>query len=121
MSENRRETGTEYETQAADYLEKNGYRIIERSFRCHTGEIDLIAEDPSDRSVVFVEVKYRKSGTAGGPFAAVGFRKQQTISRVANFYLHRYGYPVETACRFDVIGITPEGLEHIKNAFQYIG
>lgn len=116
---NRRTQGTAYENQAAAYLESLGYEIKVHSFRCHFGEVDLIAYDPSDRALVFVEVKYRTSGDAGGPMAQVGYRKQATISKVANYYLHRYGYPVSTNCRFDVIGITPDGLRHIRNAFPY--
>ena len=56
---NNRRTGSEYEARAAEYLTANGYRILERNFRCRQGEIDLIAQDGS--YLVFVEVKYRSS------------------------------------------------------------
>ena len=115
--QNRRITGTFYEEKAAEYLEGIGMEIICRNFRCRFGEIDLIAKDGQD--LVFVEVKYRKKASEGGALSQVGYRKQRTISKVALFYLTRYGLYEKTACRFDVVGITGEDLVHIKNAFEY--
>lgn len=123
QTENTRAAGKRYEEQAAEYLAELGYRIREKNFRCRMGEIDLIAEDPGSGrpTIVFTEVKYRTSpDIAGGPLAAVGMRKQKTISRVAQFYLMRNGLPeIGTPCRFDVIAITPEGITHIRDAFPY--
>ncbi len=45
MKRSARETGTWYEENAARYLEQQGYRILEKNFRCRQGEIDLIAMD----------------------------------------------------------------------------
>ena len=64
---NKRKTGTDYETIAARFLELKGYRVLERNFRCRTGEIDIIAEDQSDGSLCFAEVKYRSSLKYGYP------------------------------------------------------
>ena len=54
---NTRKTGARYELLAAVHLEKCGYRIIEKNYRCRIGEIDLVACDGA--YLVFVEVKYR--------------------------------------------------------------
>lgn len=50
-------------------------------------------------------------------FEAVDFRKQEKIRRTALFYLCRYGYPENTPCRFDVVGITGSNIQLIRNAF----
>lgn len=112
---NRRRTGAEYEQQAAQYLEKKAYRILERNFYTRSGEIDIIARD--GRYLVFLEVKYRKDKREGHPLEAVDRRKQARIRRVAQFFLLRHGYGTDTPCRFDVIGILGGELIHVENAF----
>lgn len=112
---NKRAVGTRYEDEAAAYLERRGYRILEHSYRCRTGEIDLIARD--GEYLVFVEVKYRSGTSCGSPLEAVGFRKQRNIIRVAQFYLLTHGYGTETSCRFDVVAICGEEIELVQNAF----
>lgn len=101
------------------FLEQNGLFIVERNFRCRAGEIDLIAKD--GKYLVFVEVKYRRTGASGGAAAAVDRKKQRIISRTAQFYLLRYGYGEETECRFDVIAFDRKEICWIKNAFDYCG
>ena len=71
--------------QAAAYLKKKGYRILEANFRCRFGEIDLIARDGA--YLVFIEVKYRSSLKDGDSLEAVNRRKQRKIIRVAEYYL----------------------------------
>ncbi len=111
---NKREVGTAYEQLAADYLEELGYEIVEANYRCPVGEIDLVARDGS--YLVFVEVKYRKNLAAGSPFEAVNIKKQQTIRRVARWYLtERHGEDMPV--RFDVAGILGEEITIIKDAF----
>ena len=65
---NTRKTGARYELLAAVHLEKCGYHIIEKNYRCRIGEIDLVACDGA--YLVFVEVKYRKNNKKGGAAAA---------------------------------------------------
>ena len=79
--QNRRQIGTKEEALAAAFLEKQGYQILERNFRCRLGEIDLIARDGS--TLVFVEVKYRKNADFGTPAEAVNRKKQLTICETA--------------------------------------
>ena len=81
---NRRKEGAYYENLVAEYLKTQGYEILEKNYRCRIGEIDLIAKE--GETLVFVEVKYRRSSEAGDPAEAVDYRKQKKISRVAEYY-----------------------------------
>lgn len=117
--ENRRKTGSSYERLAAEYLEAQGYEILQMNYRCRIGEIDIVARDAS--YLVFVEVKYRSDQSCGLPQEAVGPRKQQIISKVADYYRLTHGCTEATPCRFDVVGICGENVQLIRNAFDYIG
>ena len=114
---NKRTVGTEYEQKAVEYLKSRGYFIIERNFRCKSGEIDLIAKH--ENYLVFIEVKYRKNSTKGSPEEAVTLSKIRTISKVADYYRLRYGYGEDTPCRFDVIAILGNEIRLYENAFLY--
>ena len=114
---NKRAKGTRYESMAACYLEEKGYRILEQNFRCKQGEVDIIAQD--GKYLIFVEVKYRRNASHGYAVEAVLYKKQQNISRVAAFYLLRHGLSEDTPCRFDVIAIDGENIQHYENAFEY--
>ncbi len=104
---------------AAACLQKEGYRIVERNYKCLYGEIDIIAMDAGD--IVFIEVKSRKSDKFGSPEEAVGITKQKKISRVALNYLRERGLADHNA-RFDIVAIRfmPQGNEVklIRNAFD---
>lgn len=115
--ENHRATGTYYEKEAANYLEEQGYEILTMNYRCRLGEIDIIAKD--EEYLVFVEVKYRKSGAGGSPEEAVNYKKQHTISRVASYYLMKEYGMMDVCCRFDVVAILDGEIRLIRNAFEY--
>ena len=117
IKQNNRAVGGEYEVRAAAFLEQSGFVIAERNFRCRLGEIDLIARDGA--CLVFVEVKYRKSRDPLYPLAAVGAKKQRTISRVAAFYLLKTGLGYDVPCRFDIVAFSAGQLTHIRNAFDF--
>jgi len=107
---------------AANYLTARGYRILERNFRCKGGEVDIIARDPGDRSLLFIEVKARRGLTYGVPQLAVTPFKQRQISKAALTWLSKNRLH-DQAARFDVIAIllAPDGrheVEHIVNAFE---
>ena len=96
------QTGKRGEDIAAAYLKNRGYRIIERNYKCLFGEIDIVAKDGD--TVVFVEVKSRKSEKFGDPQGAVGREKQKKISRISLKYLEeKHLYPCDA--RFDVVAI----------------
>ena len=116
---NRRSVGSRYEEKAASFLEEQGLRILRKNYRCKCGEVDLIAMD--GKTLVFVEVKYRRSRGTGSPLEAVTWRKKQTISRVARWYLTVCAGSMDISCRFDVIGIEGDQIQWIRNAFPYCG
>ena len=111
----RRAVGAHYEEEAARYLEQQGYQILERNFFSRYGEIDLIAKD--EDTLVFVEVKYRKTKRAGYALEAIDSRKAGQVRRVAAVYLYEHGFPESAACRFDAVGIDGEQITHLINAF----
>ena len=113
----KRELGRRYELFAADYLKKQGYRIVELNFCCRQGEVDIIARDKD--VLVFIEVKYRRNLGRGAPEEAVTPAKQRKICRTAEYYCLRYGYGEETPCRFDVIGILGTEMIHVEHAFPF--
>lgn len=115
-------TGNLGEEIAANFLTARGYRILERNFRCKGGEVDIIARDPEDRSLVFIEVKARRGLTYGVPQLAVTPFKQRQISKAALTWLSQNRLH-DTNARFDVIAIllhtgAAHGIEHIRNAFE---
>lgn len=112
---NKRSIGTRYEDLAEAFLMEKGYTILERNYRTRSGEIDIIARD--GRYLVFLEVKYRSGKRNGTALEAVDYRKQQIIYRTARVYLYQHRYPADQPCRFDVLGITGEQIEYVKNAF----
>ena len=113
--ENKRQIGSDYEQKAVQYLQDNGYRILEKNYRNRSGEIDIIATKGGN--LIFVEVKYRTTNIYGHPLEAVNWRKQQQIRKVARIYLMCHGRSEWTPCRFDVIAFEGENMTHIKNAF----
>lgn len=113
--QNNRTVGAGYERLAADTLRGKGYGIMAQNYRCHLGEIDLIAVKGG--VLVFVEVKYRADGTLGDPLEAVGPLKQRRIYRVAQVFMKERHIPQDTPCRFDVIGICGREIAHVENAF----
>jgi putative endonuclease len=98
----------------------NGLRIVERNFRCKRGEIDLVMRDGA--TVVFIEVRFRRSTTYGTPIETVTRRKQQRIVHAAKYYLANNPVLGANPCRFDIVGISGQGksteLNWIKNAFS---
>lgn len=104
---------------AANLLIKEGYRILERNFRCPLGEIDIVALD--NGTIVFVEVKTRSSGNFGPPEEAINHRKRHQIAKAAQFYISRKKLHNNPA-RFDVVAVTikdgKEEVRLIRNAFE---
>ncbi|WP_277934492.1 YraN family protein [Parablautia intestinalis] len=114
---NKRETGKKYEEEAAQYLQKNGFVLLTRNFRCRQGEVDLIGVH--DNCLVFVEVKYRKSVAAGAPEEAVNPAKQRKICLVSDYYRIRYPSKSDRQIRYDVVTICGEKVSWYQNAFPY--
>lgn len=112
--------GAEGEELAAAFLKRAGYRIVERNFRCKGGEADIVARD--GKTLVFVEVKTRRSMTYGPPQLAVTSFKQRQISKAALTWLAKNRLQ-DAPARFDVVAVMLHAdgthrIEHIVNAFD---
>ena len=111
---NNRELGEFGENIAVQYLENNGYMIIQRNYRCRSGEVDIIAG--RGRKLSFIEVKTRRSYEYGRPCESVDDNKQKHIRAAAYTYLRELGgrCTAPVSIGFDVMEVT---LEHIVDAF----
>lgn len=115
---NKRSVGADYEQKAADYLEKHGFRIVERNFHSRQGEIDIVGIHKGQ--LVFVEVKYRRNENAGFPEEAVNIKKQGRICRTSDYYRLKHPAYENMQIRYDVVTICGESLKWYPNAFDYI-
>ncbi|MCL5970279.1 MAG: YraN family protein [Patescibacteria group bacterium] len=110
------------EEKAAKFLEKKGYKIIERNFKKRYGEIDIIAIDSSDKNsiLVFIEVKTRTSSEFGFPLESITPWKLKSVIRSAEYYRLTHKNLPE-GLRIDAVSVKLgrdgdiESLEHIKN------
>lgn len=107
--------GRNAETLAARYLESRGLTIVERNYRCRYGEIDLIARD--GLTLVFVEVRARRSRAFGGAAASITAAKRNKLRRTALHYLAALGR--SPRCRFDAVLLSGDAhaVEWIRDAF----
>ncbi len=106
--------GKKGEKLVADYLKKQGCKILKTNYRTPFGEADLIVQDGEE--IVFVEVKTRSSKAYGTPAEAVGKEKQARYYKIAQYYWLASGE--EPNARFDVVEVYADGkIEHIKCAF----
>jgi putative endonuclease len=119
--DNRKLLGKLGEDAAEAFLSNRDYRILERNWRCRTGELDIIAEQAG--TLIFIEVRTRRTTSRFGlAKESVDIRKQLKVKETAQFYLHRF-QKYENSVRFDVIaveisldGVTHQ-IEHIEGAF----
>ena len=117
----RKQLGNRGELAAADFLERLGYKILDRQMRWRFGELDLVALD--GQTIVFVEVRTRSSLAAGHPTESITPAKEARITRSALLLLKRNRW-LNRRARFDVVSIVwPDGsqppqVEHYINAFE---
>jgi len=105
MTQERQTLGREGEALAVAELERRGYAILERRYRTRHGEIDVIARD--GETIVFVEVKVRRTAEKGTAAEAVTPSKQRRIVAMAVDYLSRHNLH-DRDCRFDVVALDGE-------------
>ncbi|EGV49895.1 YraN family protein [Candidatus Endoriftia persephone] len=108
--------GEQAERLACRHLQAEGLRLLERNYRTKQGEIDLVMQDGN--SLVFVEVRYRKSDNFGSAAESITAAKRAKLIAAANHYLLRQ---TDRPSRFDVVAISgdqPPGVEWIRNAFD---
>lgn len=119
--------GNFIETQAAAYLQREGYQIVARNYAYRGGELDIVAKDGD--IIIFVEVKSVWNKHQGNPAARVNRKKQQKIWHTACHFLYTQKEAApkgfDQPCRFDVLSarvyLSPLQFSHIKNAFEGTG
>jgi len=125
MTERRQRLGRRAEDLVAARLAAAGWAIVERNARTRFGELDLVALDGP--TLVFVEVKAGRAGSAYGPerpILSIDLRKQRRIRRLATAWMsERRDLPRYSEIRFDAIGVIYDNsggvldYEHIAGAF----
>lgn len=111
--------GKKAEDFAADFLLKNGYKILARNFRYQKAEIDIIAE--KDNLIIICEVKARSTDVFNLPQEAVNKKKIKLLVSATDYYLQEFNMMKEV--RFDIISVLPDEkenllIEHIQDAFE---
>lgn len=112
--------GDRGESLAADYLTRQGYRVITRNWKDRFGELDIIAQAPQGEWV-FVEVKTRRASDAD-PLESITPRKQAILIKAAQFFLASRNLS-DAVWRIDVIAVTftrgkPQ-IEHVQDALDW--
>jgi putative endonuclease len=119
MKSDNKKTGNKGEELATRYLEKKGYKIIERNFRTRFGEIDIVCWDAL--TLVFVEVKTKIGHNFGEPEEMVNKGKLSQVKRMGEVFLQDKN--IEVQCRIDVVAIVlfengeVEKLEHYQAVY----
>jgi putative endonuclease len=108
--------GMQGEQFAAEYLQRAGYRILDRNWRCAEGEIDIVAAER--RTLVVCEVKTRSGTRYGTPIEAITRQKRNRLRRLAVRWLIAHGLLFDEV-RVDVIGVLSHAagelaLEHVR-------
>jgi putative endonuclease len=109
------ECGASAEADATGALLAAGYQIVERNFACRAGELDIVARDGD--VLVFIEVRSRADGAHGHAAEMVSPGKRARVTRVARIYLEARA-PVFDECRFDVVAVTGDVIDIIKDAWR---
>jgi putative endonuclease len=120
MTRDRQQCGRDGEERAAAFLVARGFTIVARNVRAAAGEIDLVALDGD--TMVFCEVRTRRSDGQGGALESVTPAKQRQVVRVAEHFLARYPRFYAYPLRFDVVAIDMRGdtaaITHVRDAFS---
>ena len=115
----KRMIGTIYEDLAVEYLESNGFRILDRNVSYRWGEIDLVAYDVLKNELVFVEVRARKDGGMQSPQESISREKIRRLNRAISSYLvsdafFSFGIKAKGA-RIDLIAFEGDHCAHWPN------
>ncbi len=126
MSSSRARLGQAGEAAAERFLQERGLKLLERNYRCRSGEIDLVMLDPnpSDTEVLcFIEVRLRGAGAFSDGLASVDEHKQRRLISAARHFLMERAQWQDHACRFDVVALDPKAPQPtwIQHAFETTG
>jgi putative endonuclease len=111
----RKDTGNLGESIAQDFLKKKGCRILETNFRCHPGEIDIIALQGN--TLVFVEVRCKTNSRFGSPEESITYTKMEHLKAAAIYYLQNHGKYLDS-WRIDLIAIELDTNHKLKRINQ---
>jgi putative endonuclease len=112
----RRATGDHFEGAALSFLQARGLRLVRANFLCRHGEIDLVMRDGD--TVVFVEVRYRRSAAFGGALGSVTAAKRRKLISAAHLWLAWHPHDARRPCRFDVLAFEGDAVEWVRGAFE---
>ena len=114
--------GAHWERKAESWLRRQKAKILDRNYRCRTGEIDLVIRD--GKAVAFVEIKYRSRQDFGSGADQVTYSKQRRIVSAARHYLQYHKHAQCQIFRFDVVSINDSSkgaeIQWIKSAFEVV-
>lgn len=116
MQETTRNKGRDAEDACCDYLIKQGLSLIEKNFHCRHGEIDLIMKD--GKSIIFIEVRYRKNNHYGGALESITPAKQKKVKTTAETYIQVKS--ISNAVRIDVVAMSQNRQEPTSYSFDWI-
>jgi len=113
----RQRAGDAAEDAACAHLVAAGLAVLARNVRYRDGELDIVLRDAD--TVVFAEVRLRRSAAYGGAAASVDRLKQRRILRCAQRWLLAHHGERWPACRFDVLCLDATGrIEWLRAAFS---
>ena len=120
MDTGTRERGRWAEKVALHHLKQQGLRPYRSNFRWRGGEIDLVMLE--GKTVVFVEVRFRKRSDFGDGAESVDWKKRNRLTATAQYFLQRHPGLLDNPCRFDVVSVSTRGdqplVQWIQNAFD---
>lgn len=112
----RRRRGDAGEERACRHLVDAGLRLREAGWQCRLGELDLVMQD--QETLVFVEVRYRQSGSLVSAVESIDGHKRRRFERAARAWLANHPADAALPARFDVVAIAGDELEWIRNAME---
>ncbi|KVN29308.1 YraN family protein [Burkholderia stagnalis] len=107
--------GAAFETRARQFLERRRLAFVAANVTMRGGELDLVMREP-DGTLVFVEVRARRSVRHGGAAASIGWRKRMRLVKAAQGFWARHG--AGAPCRFDVVAFEAGQLVWLRDAFR---
>ena len=96
---------------AKEHLKKKGYKLIESNYRCHSGEIDIVARQKN--CLVFVEVRTKSTSNYGSPEESLSLAKRDHMKKCAYYYLQNHKNLPEQ-WRIDLVAIELDSLNKFK-------
>lgn len=115
-----RAAGDGFEQRACAELERAGLKLLARNYTTRHGELDLVMREGA--TVVFVEVRYRRSASHGDAATSVTASKQGKLILAAQLWLAAHPQHARATCRFDVVSYDgpPDAIQHawLRGAFE---